>query len=68
MIGQKLEELCRRDRARFVLDFQAKLSPLGISEPGYTHVTFEYDHSKCRVLNLVVPTERARKLLLLGWS
>lgn len=68
MIGKKLEELYLKDRTRFVLDFKARRAPMDVSTPGFTHVTFEIDHSKCRLFNLVVPTERARKLLLLGWS
>lgn len=71
MIREKLEELYRRDRTRFVRDFQARIMPLGSNtpaEPGFTHVTLDYDWSKCRVLNVEVPKEHARKLLLLGWT
>lgn len=68
MIGEKLEELYRRDRTRFIKDFRARRSIPGDSEPGFTHVAFDYDWGKCRMFNVEVPTEHAKKLLLLGWS
>jgi hypothetical protein len=65
----KLEELYRRDRTRFARDFKARLVPLGPPrEPGFSHVTLEMDRSKCVLYNLEVPTEHAKKLLLLGWT